>query len=40
MLEAIIEKVQLRPEFLFGEAPGFVAIFANDDGDVQPTSHE
>ena len=40
MLEGVIKKVQLRAEFFFCEAAGFASIFANNNGDVQPTSHE
>jgi len=35
MLEAIIEQMELRTEFLFGAKPCLVSVFPHDDGNVQ-----
>jgi len=35
MLEAVVEDVQLRFEFLLGDLTGLIATFANDHGNVQ-----
>ena len=36
MLESVIEKVDLRAEFVFGEAACFETAFAEDDGNAEP----
>ena len=40
MLKAIVEQVELRPEFLFRKDSGSVAVFADDDWDLQTPRHQ
>ena len=40
MLEAIVEQVELRSELLLGKDAGGVAVFADDDRDIQTPRHQ
>jgi hypothetical protein len=40
VLKAVVEKMQLRLEFLFRDETGFVAALADNDGDAQTVSDQ
>ena len=40
MLEAVVKKMELRTEFLFGKDPGLVAFFRNDYGYTKTSRHQ